>query len=149
MGIGRFIREQKDKLQREYNAHKSRAAWEQKYPDEALKELKQEQLQRDKQHEIRQLKAEARTEKFKAVAGFFAAPTVAAAKGRQRVKVRGFHPEPSSAFELGGTQRNSAFGLGASRESYDLQRPHVFGVSTEKRASKKRGSRSIIIKVGR
>ncbi len=125
MGVMSYIREKKEEVSYKVRAKKSRAAWERAHPDEAIKELKEEKRMREQRAEVQQLKAEARKEKFKAVAGFFAGPTVAAAEkekiqrksNARRIRSYGSEMQPI----------NSAFGLGASPEAYNLEKPNVFG----------------------
>lgn len=128
MGISSYIREKKRQVQAARNAKKSREAWERQNPDAALKQLREEAKEREQLREVKRLKSEARKEKFAAVAGFFAGPTMERAKKEGRVKVKGYQSQPNSAFSLGSSGVNSAFGLGSSRDSYNLNRPSVFGL---------------------
>ena len=145
MSISSYIREKKRQVQAARNAKKSREAWERQNPGAAVKQLKEEAKEREQLREVKRLKAEARKEKFAAVAGFFAGPTMERAKTKGRVKAKGYQPQQNSAFSLGSSGVNPAFGLGASRESYNLSRPSVFGLGPDRKASSPRRKKRRVI----
>lgn len=133
MGIMDYVRKAKDELQTRHNAAKSKKAWAERYPDEALKEVKEESRRLKVKEEIRQVKRENFKAKFSAISNFVGGATVKKVKTIR--KGGATFKERDEAFGIGNSNGgvNPAFGLGASRESYNLNRPSVFGKSKRKK----------------